>query len=217
MNEQANKGRMVLLLIAGIPVTMLLAATWLWYYVVHGDFDLVGVLGTANSGQLIQPPRQIAEVELAGPQGAVFTYAEDEPRWTLVVPTGGADCDVVCENALYTTRQIHMATGKYFNRIRRLYVSEVPAAETQLAFSELSDGRPAPADFRRFLAAEHEGLQAVQLAPGGLDELFAEYDADTTTWFLVDPAGWVMMAYNGENDYKDIISDLKFLLKNSGG
>jgi hypothetical protein len=42
-----------------------------------------------------------------------------------------------------------------------------------------------------------------------------EHQADASIWYLVDPAGWIMMSYNGEVHYKDVISDLKFLLKNS--
>ena len=36
------------------------------------------------------------------------------------------------------------------------------------------------------------------------------------SWYLVDPSGWVMMRYSTEVNYKDVIGDLKFLLKNSG-
>ncbi|MFT4825767.1 MAG: hypothetical protein ACI9J0_003701, partial [Cryomorphaceae bacterium] len=31
------------------------------------------------------------------------------------------------------------------------------------------------------------------------------------------PAGWIMMSYDGKVGYKGVISDLKFLLKNSSG
>jgi hypothetical protein len=81
---------------------------------------------------------------------------------------------------------------------------------------ELSDKRPAPASFEQFLAQEHRGLRPLVLAPGGFDQLFAESAADTGTWYLVDPAGWIMMSYNKDQTYKDVITDLKFLLKNSG-
>jgi hypothetical protein len=33
--DQIRKNRMMLLLIAGIPVTMILAASWLWYFVAR--------------------------------------------------------------------------------------------------------------------------------------------------------------------------------------
>ena len=57
--NQLRRNRMVLLSIAGIPVTVILVATWLWYFVERGDLDLVGMLGTANRGTLVQPPRQL--------------------------------------------------------------------------------------------------------------------------------------------------------------
>ena len=51
--NQTTRNRMVLLLIGGIPVILVLVATWLWYFVAHGDLDLVGMLGTANRGSLV--------------------------------------------------------------------------------------------------------------------------------------------------------------------
>ena len=47
--------------------------------------------------------------------------------------------------------------------------------------------------------------------------LFPEYLSDSSTWYLVDPSGWIMMSYNEKVTYKDVIKDLKFLLKNSNG
>ena len=68
-----------------------------------------------------------------------------------------------------------------------------------------------------FLEQEHGKLQAFSLSADSYNALFGEHSVDETTWYLVDPAGWVMMSYNSEVPYKDVISDLKFLLKNSGG
>ena len=215
MDKQTNN-RMVLLLVAGIPVTMILGATWLWFFVVSGDLDLVGSIGTANRGVLVQPPRQIDEATLLAPDGAVFIYADAEPHWTMVVTAAGGRCDTICENTLYITRQIHVAMGKDFNRLRRVYASETSPQDTLLIPQELSDKHPAPASFEQFLAQEHRGLRPLVLAPGGFDQLFAEAAADTGTWYLVDPAGWIMMSYNKDQTYKDVITDLKFLLKNSG-
>ena len=111
------RNRMVLLLIAGIPVTMILAATWLWYFVVRGDLDLVGALGTANRGSLVQPPRQLDEPAPAVSRTARFQLSADlEPSWTMLVPGARRGCDAACEHSLYLTRQIHVAMGKEFNR-----------------------------------------------------------------------------------------------------
>jgi hypothetical protein len=212
-----RNNRAVLLLIGGIPVTMILAATWLWYFVAHGDLDLVSMLGTANRGTLVQPPRQLDGVRLLDQIGLQVKFGELEPRWAMIIPANSKQCDAACEKSLYMTRQIHVATGKGFNRIRRLYVSESSVADTRLTVSELSDKHPTPLDFGTYLENEHRGLKGLTLEPGGYDKLFPEHTGDPSTWYLVDPAGWIMMSYNSDIPYKEVISDLKFLLKNSGG
>jgi len=214
--ERPNSNRMVLLLIAGLPVTVILLATWLWFFVARGDLDLVAILGTANRGVLVQPPRRLAEAPLHEQGGAAFSYGSLEPRWTMLVPVTGIACDAACEHTLYVTRQIHVALGKEFNRVRRILVSEVPVAGVHLAASELSDRRPAPPDLAAYLAQEQRGLEALVLDRVDFERLFPEYLGDPGTWYLVDPAGWIMMAYNAGIPYKDVMSDLKFLLKNSG-
>jgi hypothetical protein len=35
------------------------------------------------------------------------------------------------------------------------------------------------------------------------------------TFYIVDPQGWLMMSYSEKNTYKEIIKDMRFLLKNS--
>ncbi len=218
-NNPSANNRMMLLLIGGIPVTLILMATWLWYFVVHGDLDLVGMLGTGNRGTLVQPPRQMDDQALFDKDGLPITIAGMDSRWSMVIPAPGGPCAEVCEQSLYVTRQIHVAMGKEFNRLRRLYVSPVSAASTPLTVSQLSDGRPAPAanEFARYLATEHTDLQALTLSTAGFAALFPEQATDGSTWYLVDPAGWVMMSYTKEILYKDVMADLKFLLKNSGG
>lgn len=213
--QQIRNNRVVLLTIAGIPLTMILAATWLWYFVIQGDLDLVGALGTSNSGTLVQPPRQVDDFELREDTGARFKNSDFEPKWTLVIPAASDKCAASCENALYITRQIHIAIGKEFNRIRRLYLSEYSPGDITLQVAQLSDERPAPASFLDLLETEHRGLKALALPPGGYAGLFPEHREDDSTWYLMDPAGWIMMSYNSEIHYKDVISDLKFLLKNS--
>lgn len=213
--SQVNNNRMVILLIAGIPLTMILAATWLWYFVVRGDIDLIGTLGTANRGDLVQPPRQIAEAGLIKVDGSAFRFQELDPKWSFVIPNQGARCAAECEHLLYTARQIHMAMGKELLRIQRFYVGTQQPSDTQFEVAELSDQHPLPGTFKDYLATEQIGLQALRASPEEFDKLFAEHLQAEDTWYLMDPAGWIMMAYNNSVSYKDVIADLKFLLKNS--
>lgn len=216
-SSQINKNRMVLLLIAGVPVTVILGATWLWYFVVRGDLDLVGALGTANRGTLVQPPRQIDDASLSDQRGLPLHYRDLQPKWTMLVADAGGDCDSDCESKLYLTRQIHVALGKEFNRVQRVYISDTAADDTTLAVTALSDDHPAPSSFAEYLAREQRGVQTLVTETADIQALFPENRLDPSTWYLVDPAGWIMMSYNRDTSYKDVIADLKFLLKNSSG
>ena len=88
-------------------------------------------------------------------------------------------------------------------------------AETSFDPAALSDDRPAPADFQHYLASEQRGMQALLLSDPAFSEVFTEFSGDPSTWYLVDPQGWIMMSYNSEVLHKDVMADLKFLLKNS--
>ncbi|PLW84383.1 hypothetical protein CWI75_03320 [Kineobactrum sediminis] len=215
--QQPNTdGRRTLLLIAGIPVTIILAASWLWWFVVQGNLDIVEVLGTANKGELVTPPRSLAEAETVLPSGNPLPWVNSDRQWTLLVANAGASCGAQCEHNLYLTRQIHTAMGKYFPRLRRFYIGDHAAAQTGLDVASLSDSNPVPANLERLLERDHPGLTVLEVAPAEYRALFPETTSAADTWYLADPAGWIMMSYNAGDNYKDVISDLKFLLKNSG-
>ncbi|MFT5709527.1 MAG: hypothetical protein ACI8QT_000213 [Halioglobus sp.] len=213
-SDQTRNTRLIFLSIIGIPIMVVLAATWLWFFVARGDLDLVAILGTSNQGSLVQPARSLDEGNLLDSAGAAFSYSDLPPQWTFLV-AGKGSCSVDCEKLLYLTRQIHLAMGKELGRIRRFYVSDSAVSETVFGVDTLSDKRPAPADFQKYMQAEQLGMKAFTVPPDRHASLFAETYDDPTTWYLVDPAGWIMMSYTSEISYKMVISDLKFLLKNS--
>jgi hypothetical protein len=211
-----GSGRLTLLLIAGIPVTVILAATWMWYFVANGQLDVVGALGTANKGVLVQPPRQAQAFGLRDASGAPWQPLQrDRANWTLVVPQASATCDANCEARLFETRQIHMALGKEMGRVDRALIS--PAEELRLSVDALSDDRPLPADFPSYLERDQRGLELLRSSDEAFASLFPELESEPLSWYLMDPGGWIMMRYDPSIGYKDVISDLKFLIKNSNG
>ena len=105
--------------------------------------------------------------------------------------------------------------GKEYNRIRRLYVGGKTPGETGLQLQQLSDGREAPADMPSLLEQDHRDARVLHLEADDFSRLFPEASAEPGTWYLVDPAGWLMMSYNPQVNFKDVMTDLKFLLKNS--
>jgi len=214
ISDQTRNTRLIFLSIVGIPVMVVLAATWLWFFVARGDLDLVAILGTSNHGSLVQPPRSLDEGNLLDSAGATFSYSDLPPQWTFLVPGKGV-CRVDCENLLYLTRQIHLAMGNELRRIRRFYVSDSAVSEAVFDVDVLSNRRPAPTDFGQYMEVEQLGMRTFTLPSDKYASLFAEVYDDPTTWYLVDPAGWIMMSYTSETSYKMVIADLKFLLKNS--
>jgi glutathione peroxidase-family protein len=228
-------GRAILLLIAGLPVTMILAATWLWYFVERGDIDIVGALGTANSGEILSNPVNIRSRSFTASDGSEMSLDTLEPKWTFMVVNSGETCDATCSELLYLTRQIRIAIGRDFHRIQRVMMVDVPAdtiriqasTDTEGVQERIEGGAVIEAiDSASTIAAAGETplLEAIEsehpdvsVWQAGAEPVVPERHVTDSAWYLVDPSGWVMMRYASEVNYKDVIGDLKFLLKNSGG
>ena len=228
-------GRAILLLIAGLPVTMILAATWLWYFVERGDIDIVGALGTANSGEILSNPANIRSRSFTASDGSETSLDALEPKWTFMVVNSGEICDATCSELLYLTRQIRIAIGRDFHRIQRVMMVDLPADSIRIqtstgaesaqerieggAVTEAIDNAStiAAAGETSLLDAIESEHPDVSVWQAGSEPVVPERHAADSAWYLVDPSGWVMMRYSSEVNYKDVIGDLKFLLKNSGG
>ena len=228
-------GRAILLLIAGLPVTMILAATWLWYFVERGDIDIVGALGTANSGEILSNPANIRSRSFTASDGSETSLDALERKWTFMVVNSGEICDATCSELLYLTRQIRIAIGRDFHRIQRVMMVDLPADTIRIqtstgaesaqerieggAVTEAIDNAStiAAAGETPLLDAIESEHPDVSVWQAGSEPVVPERHAADSAWYRVDPSGWVMMRYASEVNYKDVIGDLKFLLKNSGG
>ena len=224
-----------MLLIAGLPVTMILAATWLWYFVERGDIDIVGALGTANSGEILNNPANIRSRSFTASDGSETSLDALERKWTFMVVNSGEICDATCSELLYLTRQIRIAIGRDFHRIQRVMMVDLPADTIRIqtstgaesaqerieggAVTEAIDNAStiAAAGETPLLDAIESEHPDVSIWQAGSEPVVPERHAAESAWYLVDPSGWVMMRYSSEVNYKDVIGDLKFLLKNSGG
>ena len=215
MRSQRRRSRLVLILIAGIPLSMMFGATALWWAVEQGHVDVLGSVGTANHGELIDPPRSVKDVVFQH-EGVAETLWQDLPtKWRLLVVQRGKNCDAICQQQLYQTRQIHLALGKDFNRVGRVVLSDT-APKTVTVTPEAEQG-DAGVSLSEGLAQEHVGMTALTVPLERLSALAPEVLASPAQWYVVDPAGWIMMRVSDDLYYKDVISDLRFLLKHSGG
>ena len=217
MTNPGKGNRRILLAIAGIPLLIILAASLLWFLVDSERLDLVAMLGTANRGELLERPLQLRTLELADASGVGFDPAAGTPRWRILV-RGGENCGEDCRELLYYTRQIHRAMGKYQNRIGRVFAVSAQPGEPSLAALEVEypDLKVLYTSTAR-MAALAAGDPAAGDPAAGDPVTAAATAAWPAAYYLVDPGGWIILSYPAGADGKDLMADLKFLLKNSKG
>ena len=198
MAIQSNK--LTLPLIIGIPL-LGLALTTLFYFFVTG----YGIrLGTQNQGVLITPPKQITELRVLMPDGNPWVWNKGDGKWTFLV-VGGASCDDLCRKKLYLVRQTHRALGKGALRVNTVYLDLDQALTAETAATMAAEY----GNFQVVHANAEEASTWMSRQAPVLDIVHA------ANFYVVDPMGWVMMYYTDAHDYKAIIKDMKFLLKNS--
>ena len=192
--EQARSNKIKLLILIFVPFTLMLLA-WLMFY------SGIGMpTGTGNKGVLINPPLQLNDVREDGTEKIV---GPSNFKWFFLLP-GTESCDKSCEERLYLTRQIRTALGKYTHKIQRLYLIDSNV--------ELSD------DFQTLLEEEHNDLIVQRISASKLQSLLASQGQAAQSQpakdiYLADFRGFIMMYYNDSHTYKDMMKDIKFLLK----
>lgn len=167
-----------------------------------------------NKGRLIDPPVPFASLSVRDSGGQVLGAGFAGKHWWLLHVMSG-DCAAACRNRLFQMRQVRRALGKEGERLRQAVIltAEPAPATRELLAREFPDfvllvGENTPID-----AAFRAGTtgNAVAMPASGAGELY-----------IMDPMGWIMLAYPPEADEKrsvekaeDILSDLRKLLKAS--
>jgi cytochrome oxidase Cu insertion factor (SCO1/SenC/PrrC family) len=203
--ELARKNRIkMILILSGILATVVvptligdLAYRFGWY----GGWE-------TNHGQPIEPPVNFAEFQARDLSGESLDAGFAQKTWWLlyVVP---ADCDSACHNRLFQMRQVRKALGKEAQRVRQVLVLTGPLDKQtdELLLQEFPD-------FVKIRASTERVDAALQKA--------AEHASQAGQLYIMDPMGWIMLAYAPEPDEKasvvkaeGILQDLKKLLKAS--
>ena len=191
--EQVRRGRRTALLLFAIGFGPMILATIMFYT------GWLNPSGHSNNGELILPPTPLAELQLQGAKGQPLhtRFGPDVPNaeWMMIVVAD--NCINSCEELLYKTRQVNIALGKNANRVNRS--AWLGSVNEQLASR---------------WSKEYSSMERLALPEGA-----------TPTWpegvnpesqpriLLVDPFGNVIMHYGDEHTGKDMLKDLKHLLK----
>ncbi len=164
--------------------------------------------GQTNKGQLLQPPVALADLKAldAGQQTLPADFAQEHWWMVYVLP---ADCTAACRNRLFQMRQSPRALGRDGDRLRALLVlTAAPSSDTEA-----------------LLQKEFAGFVRVRAQASDVDAVLAGATVRASQaglLYLMDPMGWIMLAYPPEADEKtsiikaeDTLDDLRKLLKNS--
>jgi cytochrome oxidase Cu insertion factor (SCO1/SenC/PrrC family) len=160
--------------------------------------------GRTNRGQLVNPARPVQALALHDAAGRNLEAAPIRDKWTLLL-VGPSDCDAACARLLYDTRQVRTALGKNTPRVRRLYV-----ATDRMALESLQALQAREHPDLVLAVAEGAELYALerQFSIDGRSPLRNAHDI-----YLLDPHGNWLMYYTPEHPAKDLLKDLKKLLR----
>ena len=184
MNDrQRTRGRLQFLLIAALFFGPLLFAAWLYY-----GGDTLQPDARANHGALLEP---IVNLEDAAP-GSVIHGTRG---WRLVY-AGDDDCGEPCRMGLYKLRQSRLMLGKEMDRLERVFLHGAERPDTLLGAEE-HQGLVALHDTA--LQAVLEGKRPRSLPAGG--------------YYLIDPHGNLVLYFSPDIKPRDMVDDIKRLLK----
>lgn len=159
---------------------------------------------TVNRGVLITPPLAIQQMKLLDKSGQPFFSGEFPGKW-YILQLAGEECADRCLERRHELRQVHVALGKEMSRVNRLLLREQGS-------SEMVDLQQTKTEEPPLLIA-YGNLDAIRSHFGQIDGLKGMELHQL--FFLVDPLGNVMMYYTPANSGKDLLKDLKKLLKAS--
>ena len=192
--REVKVNRIKLLILWLIPLGLMGIAALCYYLVQSGKMSI----GSTNHGEFMSPPLNI--VELTEQATSAATPFATNNKWSMVV-RAEEDCDERCREALYLSRQIHIRLDKSANRVQRVL---------------LVDSLPLSAETTDHIEQEHQLLKMVEVPLSSLEQIDGATQSakgELPVFTLVDPDGWIMMAYYAEHEGNGMLKDIKHLLK----
>ncbi len=197
ITAQQSSGRRTFILLAVIFFgPLLLAAVLFKYQLMPG--------GATNNGDLIKPPVELATAEL--PQmhdvGSIDSGDLLNVKWTLAYAGSGV-CNEVCQQNLYHMQQIWTLTNRDMIRVQRAW----------FVTSEADDKRI------KKVIRDNPSLKVLNVSGtelvGQFPNLAENAAKGSDRIYVIDPQGFMMLEWKPDLDPRDMLKDLKKLLRHS--
>jgi hypothetical protein len=193
MTQNGKKNRLSMLIIFALSVIPFMIA---WMLKGNPLF----IEGRVNKGQLIEPVITSDRSDLVGIDSfSADNIKELQGHWIMLNMVAGDDCDALCREAIYKTKQLLLMMNKDLTRIRR---------------AVLFFGAVNPNKIQSWL---HDDKVLLRTKPSeGLVKKLLERQRGLNSdgaLLLMDPLGNIMMQYPPGFDPYKVKSDLSHLLR----
>jgi len=198
----------------GLLILIIVTAPMLLAYVMYQTGWGISS-STTNKGELLTPALSIQDLQVIdednvfekmfsnttdnSPLNDDMTKKSTGKKWRLLVPVTEA-CSDVCQQNLYTTRQVHIRLAEKAYRVERIILSLDELGSELL--QRLENEHP-----NTLRISSSDDLFSQWLAPANIAESAEQY------YYLVDQEGFAMMRYDVSHTGQDLLDDVKKLLK----
>lgn len=197
ITQQQSSGRRTFILLAVIFFgPLLLAAVLFKYGLIPG--------AETNNGDLVSPPVEMVgvDVPLLHTSGTANTGDLLRAKWTLAY-AGSGSCTSVCKQNLYHMQQIWTLTNRDMIRVQRAWFVTDDSANSRVAK----------------VAKDNPNLNVLDASAtplvGQFPDLAENAVKGSDRIYLIDPQGFLMLEWEPTLDPRDILKDLKKLLRHS--
>jgi cytochrome oxidase Cu insertion factor (SCO1/SenC/PrrC family) len=195
MNEKKTskvRSRILFLALIALFVIPFLGAEWLYQRTREG-----GVWNTSNRGTLIKLARPLQTFSLVDQAGRQYDVERFRGHWTFAFVASNP-CDEFCRKNIYHMRQVWISLGRDSNRLQRLLLLS-------------SDEQKS--DLREFLEVYPQTDVVIDADNQLIQQMITANPAVEPAIMLVDPLTNIMMSFPQSMDPRDILRDLRKLLK----
>lgn len=186
-NDEIRRSRIKAGMLFAIAIVPLLLAT-LMYYTGWGLPS-----STTNNGEFVGSEARVLGLGLRDEEGRSFATRlmpeNDEAKWWILISAD--QCGQACQNWLDLTQRVHQSLHRDADSVRRGFISNddtIPDTE------------------------KHARLVLLRDAGGGNPLLRHARNRETTTVFVADPMGNLVLRYDGRHDGTDLLEDIEHLL-----
>jgi hypothetical protein len=151
--------------------------------------------GLASKGELITPARPLNATGLHRADGTAAGNDALQGKWSLVYVGDGA-CDTDCRVALVFARQTRLALNNEMTRVQIVMLGTSNCCQPG------------------YLEQVVPGIKVLDASSTDAAPLLSQFPAARAqSLFIVDPLGNLMMRHDASHTSKDLLTDLKKLLK----